>query len=121
MLIIPNILIDIFGLSSVGTYSQVRDTNNGGEVHHMPANSINGLPYGKDPSIWMEKEDYYPTASHGRQGKAGDAFRKLQAQYIAQNRFDKAMEMDIKDIKSKFGTKYDRGMIEAVETAKENN
>nr|WP_242499354.1 hypothetical protein [Flavobacterium sp. 140616W15] len=33
--------LDIFGLvGGGGSYSQVRTSNIGGEVHHMPANSI---------------------------------------------------------------------------------
>ncbi|NMA74915.1 MAG: hypothetical protein GX963_12320 [Bacteroidales bacterium] len=66
----------------------------------------------------MEANDHYQTASHGRQGLSGQIYREKQASYIDKKRFDKAMEMDIKDIKSKFGTKYDSSMVEAIETAK---
>jgi RHS repeat-associated protein len=120
----PNSWIDELGLVRGGTYHGVRSTNTGGQVHHMPANSVNGLGYGSGPSIWMTKADHAHTGSHGSQGLAGKAYRDQQAQHIANGRFDKAMLMDIRDIKSKTkaGTikrDYSASMILAVKKAKD--
>ena len=40
-----------------GSYKSVRDTNIGGEVHHMPADSISHLSRDEGPGIWMETVD----------------------------------------------------------------
>ena len=37
-----------------GTYRAVRETNQGGEVHHMPAASASHLSVGEGSAIWME-------------------------------------------------------------------
>ncbi|GGG09258.1 hypothetical protein GCM10010995_28590 [Cysteiniphilum litorale] len=62
------------------------------------------LPRGKVPSISMEKSDHMKTASWGRSGKS---FRAKQADLISQGRFKDAQQMDINDIRDKFGSKYD--------------
>jgi uncharacterized protein RhaS with RHS repeats len=113
----PNLWVDTLGLVGGGTYQKVRKTNIGGEVHHMPANSINGLSYGSCPAIWMETVDHQRTASYGS-GLQAAAYRRTQQQLIQKGKFGKAMEMDICDIKSKFGNKYNASMVEAIEEAK---
>jgi RHS repeat-associated protein len=117
-----NIWNDIFGLVGGGSYSQVRTSNIGGEVHHMPANSINGLGHGSGPAIHMTSADHTQTASHGHQGIQGKAYRKQQKNHINNGRFDKAMKMDIIDIKAKtksgaIKNDYSQSMGEAVDRA----
>ena len=116
-----NIWNDIFGLVGGGSYSQVRTSNIGGEVHHMPANSINGLGHGSGPAIHMTSADHAQTASFKNMSGARD-FRTKQAQHIANKRFDKAMKMDILDIKAKtksgaIKNDYSQSMGEAVDRA----
>jgi RHS repeat-associated protein len=96
----PNTSVDIFGLVGGGSYSQVRSSNIGGEVHHMPANSVNGLGHGSGPAIHMSKADHAQTGSYKNKPGAR-RFRAQQAQHIKNGRFDKAMKMDIDDIKGK--------------------
>jgi uncharacterized protein RhaS with RHS repeats len=116
-----NVWVDTLGLIDGGSYTQVRKTNVGGEVHHMPSNKSNkdsGYTKGEGPSIIMTKADHKQTASHGRR-KSAQNYRATQTVLISQGKpgYAKAMEMDIKDIKSKFGNKYDKSMTEAIDYA----
>ncbi len=76
------------------------------EVHHCPANSINGLNKDDGPSIQMLYEDHRATKSCGSSEDA-KAYRAKQIELIRQWKFREAMQMDIYDIRSKFGSKYD--------------
>ena len=89
-----------------GKYRDVRRDNKGGEVHHTPAKSVS--PYGKSngPSIWMETKDHHRTDSWGYSAKA-KAYRARQAELIKQGNIRGAIQMDIDDIRAKFGNKYD--------------
>ena len=107
--------VDIFGLKGGGSYSSVRSSNIGGEVHHTPANSINGLSHGEGPSIWMETTDHRMTSSHGWQGKEGALYRQTQLDLINQGKFADAIQMDIDDIQSSFGSKYDSSINEMLD------
>ncbi|VTY04951.1 Putative deoxyribonuclease RhsC [Prevotella melaninogenica] len=106
---------DVFGLKGGGSYSSVRSSNIGGEVHHTPANSINGLSHGEGPSIWMETTDYRMAYSHGWQGKEGALYRQTQLDLINQGKFADAIQMDIDDILSSFGSKYDSSINEMLD------
>ena len=77
-----------------------------GEVHHMPADSVSTLSRGDGPAIWMETTDHRLTASWGSSAEAQE-YRAAQAELINQGKFDEALQMDINDIQSKFGSKYD--------------
>ncbi|MCV9933862.1 hypothetical protein OIU80_16380 [Flavobacterium sp. LS1R47] len=69
----------------------MRSTNVGGQVHHMPANSINGMSHSKGPSIWMETADHQITASHGWQGSDGAVYRAQQEDLISRGKFGDAI------------------------------
>jgi RHS repeat-associated protein len=90
---------------SGGAYGHI--SANGGEVHHMPANSISPLSTYSGPAIRMDKNDHRLTASWGR-SKAAQKYREQQRQLIEKGKFIEAQQMDIDDIKSKFGSKYDK-------------
>src|SRR6185312_4462873 len=81
----------------------------GYESHHMPANSISPLSKGEGPSLAMLPEDHELTASWGRSQRAR-AYRQAQANFIARGNFRGAQQMDIADIKWRFGNKYDAGI-----------
>ena len=106
---------DVFGLKGGGSYSSVRSSNIGGEVHHTPANSINGLSHGEGPSIWMETTDHRMTSSHGWQGKEGALYRQTQLNLINQGKFADTIQMDIDDIQSSFGSEYDSSINEMLD------
>ncbi|HYP52824.1 MAG TPA: hypothetical protein VEQ42_04755, partial [Pyrinomonadaceae bacterium] len=86
----------------------------GGEVHHMPADSISPLSRGDGPGIRMETADHRRTASWGR-SKAAQAYRAEQKRLIDQGRFREAIDMDVRDIRSKFGDKYDSAINEMMQ------
>ncbi len=96
-----------------GAYKDIEA--NGGVRHHMPAKSVSTLSETDGPAIWMEAADHAETASHGNQGSIGEEYRARQAALIEQGRFDEALQMDIDDIRSKFGSKYDEGIKQMLE------
>jgi filamentous hemagglutinin len=60
----------------------------------------------------MDKADHRLTASWGSSGEA-KAYREKQKALILQGKFHDAMLMDIYDIRSKFGDKYDFAILQA--------
>ena len=99
-----------------GSYGEVFVKGQGEvyEIHHMPANNINGLETNDGPAIRMDKEDHRETASCGNSKEARE-YRAEQARLIESGDFEGAMQMDIDDIHSKFGDKYDEAIEQAVE------
>ena len=65
----------------------------------------------------MDPEDHRQTASYGRSEEA-IAYREEQRKLIQNGEFKKAMEMDVKDIQSKFPGKYDSALKEMQNYAK---
>lgn len=92
--------------------------------HHMPSRySYGGLPYNADcgPSIRMEPVDHQSTASHPNQSGSQE-YRNTQQQLLSEGRVRDAMQMDIDDIRGKFGAKYDTAinqMLEAWDVVKD--
>jgi len=99
-----------------GSYRQVRDANEGGQVHHIPADSISPLNKDDGSGIWMTTPDHQRTGSWGR-GADQRAYREKQKQLIDTNGWDgykDAMQMDIDDLHKNFGDKYDQGVNQAL-------
>jgi hypothetical protein len=101
-----------------GSYGDIKDNmrergETGGqyEVHHMPADSCTDIPYEDGPAIKMEKADHRETASCGNSRDAQE-YRKQQAELINDGKYNDAVQMDIDDVRSKFGSKYDDGIAE---------
>jgi hypothetical protein len=80
----------------------------GTESHHMPANSASPPPGGPKPSIQMDVLDHRATLSWGSWATS-KAYRAMQKTLISQGKagLRKAMLMDIRNIRARFGTKYD--------------
>lgn len=99
-----------------GSYKDVFKEGEGDkiEVHHMPADSVNGLDRNDGPAIKMDKEDHRMTASCGNSAEANE-YRQLQKELIDNGKFRDALQMDIDDIKDKFGNKYDNAIAEMLE------
>ena len=76
------------------------------ECHHCPANSASKLSKSDGPTIQMEKGDHRQTASWGN-SKEAQEYRAKQADMIESGDFKGAQQMDIDDVQSKFGGKYD--------------
>jgi hypothetical protein len=106
-------------LKSGGSYGEVRNEIQkrgevGYEVHHMPANDVNGLSLYDGPAIKMEAADHRQTASCGNSIEARK-YRAKQKELIDSGRFKEAFRMDVKDIRSKFGSKYDTAINQALQ------
>lgn len=95
-------------IKSGGSYKEVKkNSGEGSEVHHMPADCVSPLERDDGPAIKMDKEDHMQTASWGASREAGE-YRAHQKELINNGDFKGAVQMDIDDIKSKFGDKYDK-------------
>lgn len=84
------------------------------EVHHMPSNSASELPTDDGPCIVMDYEDHRETASCGNSREAKE-YRDKQKELIEQGKFREAFQMDVDDIRAKFGDKYDEAISKAEE------
>lgn len=95
------------------------------ESHHMPAASayskINGKPIapGNMPTIQMDKDDHKLTASWGNSNSA-KMYRLEQERLIKSGKtgYMQAMTLDIIDIRSKFGDKYDSAIAQMLTWSK---
>jgi hypothetical protein len=87
-------------------------------VAHLPTYP-NGLwPLGtmySGPSIRMDIADHAQLYSTGCY-KEAQAWRSWQSELISQGRIDDAMQMDINDVRARFGTKYDDAIAEMIES-----
>ena len=103
-----------------GRYSDVKKYSDGEthEVHHMPADSVSPLERDDGPAIKMEKEDHRQTASCGNAREARE-YRAKQKELLEQGKLRDAVQMDIDDIHSKFGDKYDDAISEMLEYVNE--
>ncbi len=101
-----------------GSYGSLAKANPGRrgveEIHHMPANSINGLSSNDGAAIIMHIEDHKKTMSFDKQPYS-DAYRRRQEQLVKEGKLLEAFEMDVDDIHSEFGNKYDEAIRQARE------
>lgn len=81
------------------------------ERHHMPSCEASNLQRDVGPAIIMDKVDHMKTASWGRSREAQE-YRNKQKELIDSGNFKEAQQMDINDIRSKFGNKYDNEIRE---------
>ena len=63
----------------------------------------------------MDPADHALTASNGKMA-GSDIYRARQKQLIDQGKFGEAIQMDIVDIRSKFGSKYDKAIQEMIDS-----
>lgn len=91
------------------------------QIHHVPANASSSetvMSRLDGPSILMTEKDHALTASYGNSLSA-QSYRAKQAKYIEEGNWKKAFEMDVNDIRSKFGEKYDEALKAADRAARE--
>ena len=72
------------------------------------------------PSVWMSTADHRRTASWGN-SRSARQYRSRQASLISQGRFREAVQMDINDIRAKFGNKYDAAIRQMTSHLDRNN
>ena len=96
-----------------GSYKEVYKPGEGDtkEVHHTPADSESPLERDDGPAIKMDKADHRMTASCGNSLEARE-YRAKQKELIDSGKFREAVQMDIDDIRGKFGDKYDKAIGE---------
>ena len=101
------------GGSHAGNRSRIRP---GVESHHIPAQDAYPIGVrrgvGWMPAIQMDAADHRQTASYGS-GNAAKKYRRTQQGLLRRGRLREAFLMDVVDIKSKFGDKYDGAIAEA--------
>jgi len=100
-----------------GSYYELRKKYSGNqniEVHHMPADSASNLPKGKGPCIAITKNDHKRTSSY-KNYKKSRRFRRRQKFLVDNNRFLEAQEMDFKNLRRQFNSKYAKAMLEKLE------
>ncbi|OOF49242.1 hypothetical protein BKK52_04180 [Rodentibacter trehalosifermentans] len=71
-------------------------------------------------NIKMDPADHKLTASYGR-SKEAQIYRDKQKELLEQGKIDEAINMDIMDIRQKFGSKYDSAIEEMLEYSKKLN
>jgi hypothetical protein len=77
----------------------------------MIADKPSPIPRGEGPSIQMDRLDHYDTASWGR-SEAAQNYRADQLKLLDKGDTSGALQMDIKNIRDLFGTKYDGAIAE---------
>ena len=85
--------------------------------HHMPSQN-SGNKGGNGGAITMETLDHKKTASYDNLEGSKD-YRAKQTELVEQGKFNEAFEMDVKDVKDKFGNKYDDAIEELTNWYKE--
>ena len=63
----------------------------------------------------MEQSEHQMTASWGRSALAQD-YRATQRALVNQGTLDDAIQMDIDDVQSKFGNKYDTSILQMIDS-----
>lgn len=114
--LVHNVCAGKGGSKTGGSYKDV--PANGGQVHHMPADSVSPFSKNKGPGIRMETQDHMDTASWGR-SKSAQAYREKQKELIDKGLFREAQQMDINDVRTKFGNKYDESIQEMLKYTEE--
>ncbi|WP_422490898.1 hypothetical protein, partial [Endozoicomonas sp. ALE010] len=97
-----------------------KPVNDGLDSHHCPAKDCYKNSYLSQydgPAIKMAPADHRKTASYGSSPEA-KAYRKQQQELIENGQFMEAVRMDILDIRSKFGDKYDDNIEQMLDYAK---
>lgn len=106
-----------------GAHGQMREWN-GGESNHIPPRSVlpSHISVKEGPAIWMEHNDHVGCNSSGSgqrtlinspskyPAKTVDQWRQAQSELIQQGRIREAMQMDIDDIRNRYGNKYEQGI-----------
>lgn len=105
-----------------GRYGDLTNPGDGTmNKHEMPSREayakVTGVEKrGELPSIKMDATDHRLTASCGG-SEAAEHYREVQAQLIAEGNMRAAIQMDINDLTSKFGTKYNDHIQQMLEYA----
>lgn len=90
----------------------------GYHAHHNLGRAISPLSVGDGPSIAMLAKDHQTLVS-SRAGKAAEAFRKEQADLLSKGDIEGAIQLDINDIKKRFGNRYDDSIAQMLKYSRD--
>ncbi|MET9436671.1 polymorphic toxin-type HINT domain-containing protein [Streptomyces sp. NPDC006551] len=102
-----------------GVYKELKGADGrnvaGTEINHVPPASVAEVHFGytTGPALQMDYLDHRAVYSTGS-SRAAKAWRLWQSELIASGRIDEAIQMDINDIRNRFGTKYDGAIAQMV-------
>jgi hypothetical protein len=104
-----------------GWYGQLQPAGSGYEINHIPAKSSYGglMSEYSGPAIRMEYADHRALYSTGSSREA-KAWQAMQRDLVATGKIDQAMAMDVQDIRSRFGGKYDAAIKEMYDSLPNN-
>ncbi|WP_334521902.1 polymorphic toxin-type HINT domain-containing protein [Streptomyces sp. B21-105] len=105
------VLVHNCGGANGGKYGDLQPAGAGNEINHIPANSSSPLSKYSGPSIRMDYADHRAVYSTGSSLES-KAWRMRQKELIDGGDFRGAMQMDVDDIRSRFGNKYDEAITE---------
>ncbi|MBW8754130.1 MAG: hypothetical protein JF595_08240 [Sphingomonadales bacterium] len=100
-----------------GAYRDIKGLP-GHEAHHTPGKAISPHSEGDGPAISMLKDDHRGMLT-SRGGTKGKTFRNDQSEHIARGDFAAAMQMDIDQVRSLFGNKYDDAIEQMLKYSKD--
>ncbi|WP_254712250.1 polymorphic toxin-type HINT domain-containing protein [Streptomyces sp. TRM64462] len=105
------VLVHNCGGANGGKYGDLQPAGAGKEINHIPANSSSPLSKYSGPSIRMDYADHRAVYSTGS-SLASQAWRMRQRELIDAGDFRGAIQMDVDDIRARFGSKYDEAITE---------
>lgn len=105
------VLVHNCGTANGGKYGDLQPAGAGNEINHIPANSSSPLSKYSGPSIRMDYADHRAIYSTGS-SLASKAWRMRQKELIDAGDFRGAIQMDVDDIRARFGNKYDGAIAE---------
>jgi hypothetical protein len=100
-----------------GIYGELEAKRGVIDRHHMPADSTTSIPTRRGLAIQMDVTDHKKTSSYGSSTEA-KAYRAMLQQKVDAEDMRGAVAMDILDVKSVTGTKYNQAMLEMIEAGK---
>lgn len=85
----------------------------------MIADSVSEISRNDAPSILMTKSDHMQTKSWGN-SNVSKSFREEQKKLVNQGKNREALAIGIKDVRSQFSSKYNKELLEAIDSTKNN-
>ncbi|MFC4956797.1 RHS repeat-associated core domain-containing protein [Streptomyces mauvecolor] len=105
------VLVHNCPVANGGKYGDLQPAGAGNEINHVPANSSSPLSKYSGPSVRMDYADHRAVYSTGSSLES-KAWRMRQKELIDGGDFRGAIQMDVNDIRSRFGNKYDEAITE---------
>ncbi|GLW13202.1 hypothetical protein Misp01_83300 [Microtetraspora sp. NBRC 13810] len=102
-----------------GWYGGLQPAGDGKEINHIPPHSVNPFSHHMGSAIRMDKLDHRAVNSTGSSG-AAKRWRQAQKDLIDSGDIRGAMQMDVDDIRSRYGSKYDDAIQEMYDSLDSN-